>query len=143
MRITPRKEEVAVLAALLEDPTFESAEQLAKAVYKTAAELLQMRDLFALVHTWKGGQRGLNFGPFGSEAEIKSFAAKVSFEGTGRVVKLYSPGVMLANTGSKKGWKGYCFHPDCGHAPFTHSAATASRGACQIPTCPCGKFRSS
>ncbi|MFE0104165.1 hypothetical protein [Streptomyces sp. NPDC059009] len=142
MRITPRKEEVEALKALLEDPTFESADQMAKAIYKTAAELLQMRDLFALVHTWKGGHRGLNFGPFGSEAEIKTFASKMAFGGTGKIVKLYSPGVMLANVDGKKGWKGYCFHPDCGHAPFTHSAASAARGACQIPTCPCGKFRS-
>ncbi|MER8116307.1 hypothetical protein [Streptomyces sp. NPDC094031] len=142
MRITPRKEEVAVMVALLEDPTFESADQLAKAIYKTAAELLQMRDLFALVHTWQGGHRGLNFGPFGGEAEIKTFASKMAFGGTGKIVKLYSPGVMLANVDGKKGWKGYCFDPECGHAPFTHSAASAARGACQIPTCPCGKFRS-
>ncbi|WP_328742137.1 hypothetical protein OG436_13995 [Streptomyces caniferus] len=142
MRITPRKEEVAAVVALLEDPTFESADQLAKAIYKTAAELLQMRDLFALVHTWQDGHRGLNFGPFGSEAEMKTFASKMAFGGTGKVVKLYSPGVMLANVDGKKGWKGYCFHPECGHAPFAHSAASAARGACQIPTCPCDKFRS-
>ncbi|MFI9205258.1 hypothetical protein [Streptomyces sp. NPDC053048] len=142
MRITPRKEEIEAIKALLEDPTFESADQMAKVIYKTAAELLQMRDLFALVHTWKDGYRGLNFGPFGSEAEIKTFASKMAFGGTGRVVKLYSPGVMLANVDGKKGWKGYCFDPECGHAPFTHSIANASRGACHIPTCPCTKFKS-
>ncbi|MFF4528149.1 hypothetical protein ACFY1P_02650 [Streptomyces sp. NPDC001407] len=142
MRITPRKEEIAAIVALLEDPTFESATHLAKAVYKEAAELIQMRDTFVLVHTWKDGSRGLNFGPFASEAEAKSFGTKMAFGGSGRLVKLYSPGVMLANHDGKKGWKGYCFDRECGHAPFTHSIASAARGGCHIPTCPCTKFKS-
>ncbi|MGV9312621.1 hypothetical protein ACWDR0_10540 [Streptomyces sp. NPDC003691] len=129
------------MAALLEDPTFESAGHLANAVIKEAGEIFQMRDWFALVHTWKDGHRGLNFGPFASEAEAKTFASKMGFGGTGKIVKLYSPGAMLANIDGRKGWKGYCFDPDCGHAPFTHSAASAARGACHIPTCPCPKFR--
>lgn len=142
MRITPRKEEVAAVVALLEDDTFESATHLAKAVIKEVGEILQMRDWIALVHTWSDGTRGLNFAPFASEAEAKTFASKMAFGGTGRLVKLNSPGAMLANTDGKKGWKGYCFHPECGHAPFTHSIASAARGACHIPTCPCTKFQS-
>ncbi|MFF7021440.1 hypothetical protein ACFY97_10535 [Streptomyces klenkii] len=140
MRITPRKEEVAAIVALLEDPTFESANHLAKAVIKEVGEILQMRDWVALVHTWSDGSRGLNFAPFASEAEAKSFASKMAFGGSGRLVKLNSPGVMLANHDGKK-WKGYCQDEQCTHAPFTHSAASSARGACQIPTCPCTKFR--
>ncbi|NWF28221.1 hypothetical protein HW130_18435 [Streptomyces sp. PKU-EA00015] len=141
MRLTPRKEEVEAVKALLEDPTFESADQMAKAVIKQVGEILQMRDWVALVHTWKDGSRGLNWAPFGNEAEAKSFANKLSIGGTCHLVKLYAPGIMLANVDGKKGWKGWCFHPECGHAPFTHSLASAARGACQIPTCPCGKFQ--
>ncbi|WKU46773.1 hypothetical protein Q3V23_23430 [Streptomyces sp. VNUA116] len=141
MRLTPRREEIDAVKALLESPDFDSADQMAKAVIKEVASILQMRDWVALVHTWSDGSRGLNWGPFGNEAEAKSFASKMAFGGTGRLVKLHSPGVMLANTDGKPGWKGYCQHDQCGHAPFTHSAATAARGACQIPTCPCGAFR--
>ncbi|MEV5136282.1 hypothetical protein AB0K71_15570 [Streptomyces syringium] len=141
MRLTPRKEEIEAVKALLEDPSFESADQMAKALIKEIAEFLQMRDWIALVHTWSDGHRGLNWAPFGNEAEARAFASKLSIDGTGRLVKLHSPGVMLANTVGKKGWKGYCRHHDCGHAPFTHSAASAARGACQIPTCPCDKFQ--
>ncbi|MGI5530184.1 hypothetical protein ACQEVX_23200 [Streptomyces syringium] len=141
MRLTPRREEIDAVKALLESPDFDSADQMAKAVIKEVAGILQMRDWVALVHTWKDGHRGLNFAPFGNEAEAKAFASKMAVGGTGHLVKLYSPGVMLANVGGKKGWKGYCFHPECGHAPATHSAATAARGACQIPTCPCDGFR--
>ncbi|WP_372407245.1 hypothetical protein [Streptomyces luteireticuli] len=129
------------MKAILEDPTFESADQMAKAVIKEVAEILQMRDWVALVHTWADGHRGLNFAPFGNSAEAEAFAKRMAFGGTGRLVRLHSPGVLLANTTGKKGWKGYCLHPECGHAPFTHSAATAARGACQIPTCPCNGFQ--
>ncbi|MFF9644765.1 PH domain-containing protein [Kitasatospora aureofaciens] len=141
MRLTPRSEEVSAVKVLLESPDFNDADQMAKAIIKQVGDLLQMRDWYALVHTWKDGTRGLNFGPFASEAEIKTFASKMAIGGTGRAVKLYSPGVMLANVEGKKGWKGYCQHPDCGHAAFTHSTVSAARGACHIPTCPCGQFR--
>lgn len=126
--------------ATLEDPTFESPEQMAKVLIKQVAEFLSMRDWYALVHTWKDGERGLNFAPFGNEAEAKSFASKMSFGGTGKLVKLHSTGRMLANADGRKGWKGYCQHPECGHAPFTHSAIGNSKGQCHIPTCPCTKW---
>lgn len=130
------------MVALLEDDSFESAGHLAKAVIKEVGEILQMRDWVALVHTWESGHRGLNFAPFASEAEARSFASKMAFGGTGRLVPLHSPGVMLANhDGKGKKWKGYCQNEQCTHAPFTHSAATAARGACQIPTCPCNKYQ--
>ncbi|MEU7148451.1 hypothetical protein AB0B15_10485 [Streptomyces sp. NPDC045456] len=141
MRITPRKEEIDAVKALLEDPGFDSADQMAKALIKEVGEILQMRDWVALVHTWSDGSRGLNWAPFGNAAEAEAFAKKVSVGGSGRLVKLHSPGTMLANIDGKRGWKGYCQHEQCGHAPFTHSAASAARGACQIPTCPCDKFR--
>ncbi|MFE4635088.1 hypothetical protein ACFRJ1_17160 [Streptomyces sp. NPDC056773] len=140
MRITARREEVDAVKAVLEDPGFDDADQMAKALIKEVASILQMRDWVALVHTWSDGRRGLNFAPFGNEAEAKSFASKMAFGGTGRIVPLHSPGAMLANHDGKK-WKGYCQHDECGHAPFTHSAASAARGACQIPTCPCNGFR--
>ncbi|MFI1799824.1 hypothetical protein ACH427_21065 [Streptomyces sp. NPDC020379] len=129
------------MKALLESPDFDSADQMAKAVIKEVAGILQMRDWIALVHTWGDGSKGLNFAPFGNEVEARAFASKMAFGGTGRLVKLHAPGVMLANHNGKPGWKGYCQHPECGHAPFTHSAASAARGACQIPTCPCDRFR--
>ncbi|MFJ3907500.1 hypothetical protein [Streptomyces vinaceus] len=140
MRITPRREEVDAVKAVLEDPGFDNADQMAKALIKEVGSILQMRDWVALVHTWSDGHRGLNFAPFGNEAEAKSFASRMAFGGTGRIVPLHSPGAMLANHDGKK-WKGYCQHDECGHAPFTHSAASAARGACQMPTCPCDGFR--
>ncbi|WP_406192467.1 hypothetical protein OH733_05190 [Streptomyces griseus] len=126
---------------LLEDPTFDSAEQLAKSVIKEVADMLQMRDMFALVHTWQDGSKGLNFGPMGSVAEAEAFAKKMAFGGTGKVVPLTSSGVMLANhEGVKGGYPGYCYDPTCGHAPWTHALDGASRGACRIEECKCDRM---
>ena len=41
MRLTPRKEEVEAVKALLEDPDFSSADQMANAVIKQVADILR------------------------------------------------------------------------------------------------------
>ncbi|MFE4451462.1 hypothetical protein [Streptomyces sp. NPDC056796] len=141
MRITPRAHEVRRIVDLLEDPTFDSSEQMAKALMKEMADILQMRDMFAMTHTWADGHKGLNFGPFGSAAEAEAFGKKMAFGGVGRVVPLTSSGVMLANhEGVKGGYPGYCYEPACGHAPWMHAIDGASRGECRDRACPCGKF---
>lgn len=141
VRLTPRAHEIQRVVDLLEDETFEGPEQLAKAVIKEVAELVQMRDLFAMVHIWADGTKGLNFGPFGSAAECETFAKKMSFGGTGKVVPLTSSGIALANAEGKDNYPGYCYEPGCGHAPFTHAVDGASRGKCHLGTCKCSKFR--
>ncbi|WP_438470730.1 hypothetical protein [Streptomyces asiaticus] len=140
MRLTPRAHEIQRVVDILEDPTFDSPEQLAKAVIKEVAEIVQMRDLFVMVHTWADGSKGLNFGPFGAVGEAESFAKKMSFGGTGRVVPLTSSGVALANAEGKDNWPGYCYDSECGHAPFTHAAEGSSRGKCHVTMCKCSKF---
>ncbi|MGW6600559.1 hypothetical protein [Streptomyces sp. NPDC055036] len=141
MRLTPRAHEVQRVVDVLEDPSFEGPEQLAKAVIKEVAEIVQMRDLVVLVHTWAGGSKGLNMGPFGTLSEAEAFAKKMSFGGTGRPVPITSSGVLLANHDGKTSWPGYCYEPGCGHAPWTHAIEGASRGKCHLDTCPCPKFR--
>ncbi|WDS51775.1 hypothetical protein SEA_TRIUMPH_61 [Streptomyces phage Triumph] len=140
MRITPRAHEIQRIVDILEDPTFEGPEQLAKAVIKEVAEIVQMRDLVVLTHTWSDGSKGLNMGPFGSTAEAEAFAKKMSFGGTGKVIPLTSSGVLLANHDGKTSWPGYCWDQSCGHAPWMHALDGASRGKCHLETCPCSKF---
>ncbi|WP_436739963.1 hypothetical protein [Streptomyces sp. BBFR102] len=140
MRLTPRAHEIKRVVDILEDPTFDTPEQLAKAVIKEVAEVVQMRDLFAMVHTWADGSKGLNFGPFGSSAEAEAFARRMAFGGTGRLVPLTSSGAMLANHDGKTSWPGYCWDEACGHAPWMHALDGASRGKCQLDSCGCTKF---
>ncbi|MFI5863526.1 hypothetical protein [Streptomyces sp. NPDC051546] len=140
MRITPRSHEIKNVVDILEDPTFDGPEALAKAVIKEVGDMLQMRDLFVMVHTWADGTKGLNFGPFGAPAEAETFAKKMSFGGTGRVVPLTSSGIALANTEGKENWPGYCYAEGCGHAPWSHAIDGASRGGCRLEVCNCNRF---
>ncbi|MDX3525113.1 hypothetical protein P1P75_01280 [Streptomyces sp. ID05-39B] len=140
MRITPRAYEIKKIVDILEDPTFDSPDQMAKAVIKEVGDMLQMRDLYVLTHTWADGTKGLNMGPFGAAAEAESFAKKMSFGGTGKVIPLTSSGVLLANHDGKKSWPGYCWDSDCGHSPVNHAIDGSSRGKCHIATCKCDKF---
>ncbi|MEU6056954.1 hypothetical protein [Streptomyces sp. NPDC047097] len=130
-----------MIVDILTDPTFEKPEDMAKAVLKESAAIVQMRDLWVLTHCWADGAKGLNYGPFGSTTEAEAFARKLSFGGTGRAIPLTSSGIALANHEGKAGWPGYCRDPECGHPPFTHSAASAARGQCQLTACGCAKFR--
>lgn len=142
MRITPRKQEVDEVEALLEGDQYDDSKAAAKGLFKTVADLMAMRDTWILVHTWSDGTRGLNYGPFGSESEAVKFGERLGgVGGTAVVVPLHSPGVLAAAQDGKKSWSPLCLDEDCGHAPFTHSMAGTSRAGCQIPGCTCSQYR--
>lgn len=141
MRLTPRKEEVDCVKAILESDEYTTADQMAKALIKEVAEMLWMRDWFALVHINGAGNGGLNWAPFSSPIEALNTAEKLAIGGRFGTVKLYSPGVLLGNALGKKGWKGFCQNPECGHAPFLHLTDGSARGACGLASvCACKKY---
>ncbi|OKI45088.1 hypothetical protein [Micromonospora sp. CB01531] len=143
MRITPRKEEVAAVVAVLESDQYDSAQAMAKAVIKEVAELLDMRDWVALTHRFgDNGQLGLNWGPFGSAIEAQRLADKLALGGRFSVVRLGSPGLLVANLlGAKRPTKDFCANPACLHAAWTHSALGNSRGKCVLESCPCDEMK--
>lgn len=140
MRLTPRKEEIQAVVRLLEADSYPSADALAKDIIKTVADELDMRDWFALTHRWHDGQHGINWGPFASSIDALR-AAEYIGEGKFGAVKLYSPGVLVANAKGRKNTAGYCRDPRCGHAPFLHLMAGSGRGACGLSTCVCTRFQ--
>jgi hypothetical protein len=142
MRITPRKQEVDEVEALLEGDDFDNSKDAAKALFKLVGNRLAMRDMWACVHTWADGTRGLNYGPFGTEGDAQRFGERLGgVGGTVQIVPIYSPEALIANQDGKKSQSPWCLDEGCGHAPFAHSMAGTSRGACQIPGCPCGQYR--
>ncbi|QAY17737.1 hypothetical protein SEA_ASTEN_56 [Streptomyces phage Asten] len=142
MRITPRAQEVNAVVEVLESGEYDDAKSLAKALIKEVAQILAQRDGFALAHTWRDGTAGLNFGPFGTEGDAQKFGERLGgVGGTAHVVKLSSPEVLIANQDGKKGWTPFCLVEGCGHAPFTHSMAGTSRGACMVDGCECSTYR--
>lgn len=142
MRITPRAQEVNAVVELLESCEGDDPKAVAKALIKSVADILEMRDLWVLAHAWADGTRGLNYGPFGTEGDAKKFGERLGgIGGTAYVVPLSSPAVLLANQEGKKGWTPWCVVPECGHAPFTHSSEGTARGACMVPGCPCETYK--
>lgn len=140
MKLTPRKHEIDAVIALLESDSYASADALAKDIIKTVADELDMRDWYALTHRWRDGQRGINWGPFASPIEALRVAEYIG-EGQFGTVKLYSPGVLLANAKGRKNTAGYCRHKQCGHAPFLHLTVGTGRSACGLSTCECDGFQ--
>ncbi|MFG1602871.1 hypothetical protein [Actinoplanes sp. NPDC049265] len=141
VRLTPRKEEIDGVKTILESDDFTSADQMAKALIKEVAEMLWMRDWFALVHIGSAGKAGLNWAPFASPVEALNMAEKIAIGGRFGTVKLFSPGVLLGNTLGKPNWKGFCRAEGCGHAPFLHLSDGNARGACGLASmCTCKKY---
>lgn len=136
MRFTPRADEVAAIAAIL-DQDHASADAAAKAVLKEAAELLTMRDWFAVSHTWANQSSGVNVGVFASEADAKGLMDKLAPGGKAMIVKLHSSGQILAQVDGKKGSKEHCQDVMCAHPGWSHLASGSTRGACALPNCKC------
>lgn len=137
MRLTPRADEVEQVVAILESGEYEGPQAMAKALIKEVAEILAMRDWWALAHSWDDGASGMNFGPFASEADAKGLAAKLACGGTAVNVKLHSAGQIVAQVDSKKGAKDFCQDPRCGHAGWSHLMDGTTRGRCALDACSC------
>jgi hypothetical protein len=141
VRLTPRKEEIDGVTAILESDDYASADQMARALIKEVAEMLWMRDWFALVHLNNDGTAGLNWAPFSSPVEALNTAEKIGIGGRFGTIKLYSPGVLLGNALGKPNGKGFCLTEGCGHAPFLHLSDGNARGACGLASlCACKKY---
>jgi hypothetical protein len=135
MALTPRGEEVAAIAEVLEqDWSGKGVEEVAKAVFQKAAWLLSMRDGHAVVMN-----RRYAYGPYHSEAEATKLAGNLA----GVPIHLFSPGVILGKVGGPEGgllWTGFC---KCRHPKDMHLADGSSRGICgytKAEQCDCLKF---
>ena len=67
-RITPRKAEVEAIATVLEDPSHESPEAMARAVLAEAARLVLERDLYVV---YADAFPGVGWGPYFTETQAK------------------------------------------------------------------------
>lgn len=133
MRVTPRGEEVRAVIDIMERDL--TADQMAKTLIKEVAEMLAMRDWWALAFRFKGEDGGgVNYGPFGSVIEAQKAAEKWIGAGEGMGIKLYSPGQLEGRAEGSK-WKGFC--SKCGHAGNLHKFKGTGRGECGLDKCKC------
>lgn len=139
MKLTPRKDEYAVVTEILEDPSFKNADAMAKAVVKAVAEALGQREWW--FYAWRDGDTGpvLTWGPFASEKDVEAFAQKVGLKGESRAMQLFSPGALLDrmekdDVGVLR-YCGSCKHPIGAHQHPKQSGICAVRGcSCKILT---------
>lgn len=141
MRLTPRADEVAHVAAIL-DAEHASAMAAAKVVIKEVAEMLWLRDWYLLAAAWieEDGGHTVFFGPYSSEAEARSWAG--TFGKDGWMLQVLPMRGLGKPEERKSGGFGYCCTDGCGHPPWAHLFSGSSRGKCLICKT-CDSFESS
>lgn len=136
MRVTPRKEEVAAIVALLEDTDYDSASTLAKDIIKECADLFAKRDWYAWI--WRENPEAFQFafGPLSSESEASRLGKKVGLDGQTMILKLYSTAALLQKVGELPPslFCSACEHPDHCHEIPKYN------GRCWIKGCKCRKL---
>lgn len=141
-----------MVKGILEDSTsYETMDDVAKALIIEIAKMISMRNMYVIYHKWPGGEKGLRIGPFGNLTEAKSFPNKVPLGGTGVILELISSSRLLANIEGYPGFNGYC--STCGHSPVVHGLGVPSMddiysaefvnprlGKCNLTDCSCMKW---
>ena len=139
--LTPRKEEVARIVAMLESTEFEDGPAMARAIIREVHSIFEERDWSALA--WRDNPDGtglsLAWGPFTSDTEAMRFAKRLDVGGVARTVTLYSVHAMMetieaATAGKEK------FCPNCGHPVGTHQHERQI-GNCQVRGCKCKSMK--
>lgn len=138
MRVTPRKDEVKAVVALLEDDGYETADALAKDIIKKVGELFAKRDWYAWV--WRENPEAfqLAFGPVSSESEANKLMKKVGagLKGQHMVLHLYSTTALLEAHGSLPT---SVFCAECDHPQHCHETPRYSP-RCWVKGCYCKKY---
>lgn len=138
MRVTPRREEVKRVVALLESDDFDSADALAKEIIKEVAACFAEREWYAFA--WRDRGLSLAWGPLSSDSEVQRFAKKAALGGEGRSVKLFSTASMLdrLEAAGKKDRVTHCV--TCEHPLGAHEHPTM-RGCCAVRGCGCAEAK--
>lgn len=137
MKLTPRLEETSRIEALLESVEFTSSKAMATAIIKATAEILSMRDTYALVLRF-GDQQGINFGPYASEVDAHRMGNRLAGAAPHTISKLYSPGYLLAQFDGHTNWPDFCI---CTHNAAMHINDGVRRGRCGLTSCHCTAYK--
>lgn len=135
--LTPRKDEVRRVLAVLESPDFESGEAMAKEVIREVHSIFEEREWTAIAWRDKPDGTGLSlaWGPFTSATEATRFVKRLDVGGVAQVVTLSSVGMMLSHiAASAKGKAKFC--PNCKHPIGTHLHERRI-GQCMARHCKC------
>lgn len=118
MAITPRKHETDAVVEILESGAFDDPGQMAAAIVKRVAQLIQERDGKDGVGLYLVVLEGAPFGPFYTAGDAERWVAE-AWEGLrlrGRVLRLWTP-TTYALVGKHENRAAVC---GCGHAKEQH-----------------------
>lgn len=123
--ISPRANETAAVAAVLEDDTHPDAESMAKAVVRALGAELAKRDAYLIVVP----DGAFCYGPYFTEAQaVKAWTTQVgpATGGQARIVRSFAWGETEAGTATA----GTCV---CGHQPEQHRVKPLRGGKMSAP----------
>ena len=134
MPLTPRKDEIAAVAAVLESTDYDTVEAMARDVLKAASVLLAQRSSFGVYAELDGeGPRvGFSMGPYWTKGDAERALERAATAGMrGFTAALHSVDtVRPAMDHAAK----VCA---CGHRPEIH----VGKFGCAVYRCPCGVFQ--
>lgn len=133
MPITPRKDEIAAVAAMLESSDYATVEAMARDLIKTVSVLLAQRSAFGIYTELAGeGPRvGFSVGPYWTKGDAEKALERAATAGmTGFVAALHSTDTVrpIVDHGVR-----VCA---CGHRPEMH----VTRHGCAVYRCKCNVF---
>lgn len=136
MKVTPRKNEVEAVLALMESDEFDSGAAMAKAIIKKVGELFAERDWYAWV--WRENQDAFQLasGPYSSPTEVDRVVKKVGLTGQHMALHIY-PSAPLNRRLTEMPSSMYC--SGCGHPDHAHEVPKYN-GRCWIKRCGCKKL---
>ena len=132
MPLTPRKDELAAVAALLESSDYATVEAMARDLIKTVSVLLAQRSSFGVYTELEGPVRaGFSMGPYWTKGDAEKALERAATAGMrGFVAALHSVDtVRPAMDHTAK----VCA---CGHRPEMH----VGKYGCAVYRCPCSVF---
>lgn len=143
MKLTPRREEIAAVAAVLDSDEYETVQEMARAAIKALAVELGKRDWYVMPWSLPGEGGGINYGPFATAAELRRFAGTLP-SGGHRAVLVLGPD-RPRGTDDAEVHAGTC---RCGHGQHNHvvknvrGGKTSAPGECGVYSarnqrCPC------
>jgi len=131
--LTPRKDEIAAVAAVLESTDYDTVEAMARDVLKAVSVLLAQRSSFGVYAELdgEGPRAGFSMGPYWTKGDAERALESAATAGCrGFVAALHSTDTVrpIVDHSPK-----VC---QCGHRPEIH----VSRHGCAVYRCPCAVF---
>lgn len=143
MALTPRKDEVAAVVAILESDEHDDSVSMAKAIVRAVSEALSKRDAIGVAIGLKSDDLRNPFGPFWDSRSALKVKAEAESRGlVAFLAPLYAPDSALSIEAEATNKRCKCGHPKELHGSSITPKAVTTLGCCVYhrhtkAKCPC------